>query len=209
MTDYDKKKRQAMARHDDALARLKQEERSHDTRRKYVLGQLILIMGKKDPKAGRNLLGVLLTLAGKIGQDIHPEEMSALIAGEETRSRVILAGALMLAYAEKVPEDRRTPRALRGYASEKARDLLADFFEEDELKTFRETGPTDAERIERKEQHRDASRVAAQRLHARRMGLAAPLPDFGDEDTPDSQEAPQDAPDGLASALGDIMWNDR
>jgi len=185
MPDNKTKKRQLIARHDDDLARIRKAERKYDARRKYLLGNLVVILGKRKPKTA----AWIILEATKLASGSHDKlELAQLARGQTTQSRIILLGALLLNYAGRAPLDRRVFDILRSLARPADRDMLADVFEHHEryrpvsdvLDNREEAAARAAEKAERR---RDAVRLVAMRMAARDgIPLSNDDDDDGDDD---------------------------
>lgn len=182
MPGKETKKRQIIARHDDDLSRLREAERKHRARRKFVLGNLVMILGKRNPKTATKIIAEAMKLASR---DYDRAELAMLAKGQESRSRIILLGALLLSYAERTPLDRRVFDALRPFARPEDRDLLLDVFVHydryrtrcEKLDTPEEGAARSAEKAARR---RDSVRLAAIQKAARK-GILLPIVDEDDD----------------------------
>lgn len=192
MPKNETKKRQLIARYDDDLARIRKAEREYDARRKYLLGNLVLVLGKRRPKAAAQIIQEAKKLASR---DHDKAELEQLAEGRKARSRIILLGALLVDYAARAPSDRRVFDMLRPLARPADRDLLADVFEHHEpyrtglavLDTPEEAAARNAEKAERL---KDAVRMAAMRKAARDGFLLPAGGEDDDEDDPGTQRVP-------------------
>ncbi|WP_243252277.1 hypothetical protein [Sulfitobacter pontiacus] len=182
MTNLRTKKDQLKARHNDELARLREAERKQDSRRKYILGNLIWVLRKHKPDDGDRVISAAAKLASR---DHDRAELAKLKQGAVSQSRIILLGALLLAYAERAPLDRRIFDMLRPFARPKDRELLADVFvhydryrpPSADLDTSAEAAARSAEKADRRI---DSVRLAAIE-RAAREGLFLPVSDDDDD----------------------------
>lgn len=180
MTKTDKKKRQLVARYDDDLARIREAERRYGARRKYLLGNLVMTLHDRKPKVAQKMIMEMAKLATR---EHDQAELTQLAHGIPSRSRIILLGALLLNYAERVPSDRRMFDMLRPLARPGDRDILADVFEHHEryrnISDIYDTPEEAAERgVEKAERRQDAVRVLALRIAAKN---GFPLPNDDDD----------------------------
>tara|TARA_Y100001951_G_C11296605_1_gene276147 strand:+ start:3704 stop:4318 length:615 start_codon:yes stop_codon:yes gene_type:complete len=184
MTNLRAKQHQLEARHNDELSRLREAERQQDSRRKYILGNLVWVLRKHKSNDGDRIISAAAKLASR---DHDRAELAKLKQGAVSQSRIILLGALLLAYAERVPSDRRIFDMLRPFARPKDRELLADVFvhydryrpTSDVLDTSMEAAARSAEKADRRI---DSVRLAAIEKAAR-GGLFLPVSDDdGDDD---------------------------
>lgn len=181
MTLQKTKQHQLKARHEDELARLREAERKQDSRRKYILGNLVWVLRKHKPKDGTSIIEAAAKMASR---DYDRAELAKLKQGSVSYSRIILLGALLLAYAERVPLDRRVFDMLRPFARPKDRELLADVFvhydryrpASDILDTPEEAAARSAEKADRRI---DAVRLAAIEKAAKK-GIFFPISDDDD-----------------------------
>lgn len=188
-------KQKLLGRHVDDLARIRKAERDHESRRKYVLGNLVLVLGRQAPGTAAQIIRETAKLASR---DYDRAELRELEMGNVSYSRTILLGALLLNYAEQVPSDRRVFDALRPLARPEDRGLLADVFVHHEryrpgsrlFDTPEEYAARNAEKAERR---KDIIRLAAMHRIARE-GFSLPSDDDDDTSPEPDRGSPRPGP---------------
>lgn len=114
MPEHEQKKQSAIARYNDALARLREEERRFDTRQKIILGGAMIALRRNDGEAGAKLLRALIPY---ISDDDRPmvsnlldvrENLSHTAPDKAERRRdavVVAAARKALRERKPIPDD--------------------------------------------------------------------------------------------------------